>query len=126
MRVDIVTPERQLASTEAASVQIPGMDGDMTVMDNHAAVVTTLRPGIVSVAGQEMSYVVTGGFAEISAEGLSILAEQAMPRAEASSEALNAVLDDAQKAAEITNGDVEAAAAQQRVNDIQELIRQLT
>ncbi|MEM9643084.1 MAG: F0F1 ATP synthase subunit epsilon, partial [Pseudomonadota bacterium] len=43
MRVDIVTPERQLASTEAASVQIPGMDGDMTVMDNHAAVVTTLR-----------------------------------------------------------------------------------
>ncbi|MEM7616167.1 MAG: ATP synthase F1 subunit epsilon [Pseudomonadota bacterium] len=124
MRVDIVTPERQLASTEATSVQIPAMEGDMTVMENHAPVVTTLRPGVVSVGG-EASYVVTGGFAEISTDGLSILAEQAMPQEEASGDVLSGVLSDAEKAAEIANGDVEAAAAQQRVNDIQDLIRRL-
>ena len=122
MRIDIVTPERQLASTEAPSVQIPATEGDMTVMDNHAPVVTTLRPGIVTVSGGE-AYLVTGGFAEISAAGASILAERAMPRADATREMLTGVLDDAKAAVEIAAGDVEAAAARQRVNDVEELIK---
>ena len=124
MRIDIVTPERQLASTEAASVQIPATEGDMTVMDNHAPVVTTLRPGVVTVAGGD-AYVVTGGFAEISQTGASILAERAVPRTEATREMLTTVLDDAKAAVEIASGDVEAAAARQRVNDVEELIKQI-
>ncbi|MEM8871061.1 MAG: F0F1 ATP synthase subunit epsilon, partial [Pseudomonadota bacterium] len=107
-----------------ASVQIPAMEGDMTVMDNHAPTVTTLRPGIVSLADGE-SYVVTGGFAEISATGTSILAENALPRGEAAPELLSELLESAKAALEIATDDVEKAAAQMRVNDVQFLINNL-
>ena len=47
LQFDLVSPERKLASVEATSVQIPGMDGDFTAMPNHAPFLTTLRPGVV-------------------------------------------------------------------------------
>ena len=77
MQFDLVSPERRLASLQVASVQIPGADGDMTAMPDHAPVITTLRPGVLSVDGPSgtTEYLVTGGFAEISSEGASVLAE---------------------------------------------------
>lgn len=80
MRVDIVTPERRLASAEVSEVQIPGADGDLTAMAGHAPTITTLRPGILKVIGSDgtKSFVVTGGFAEISATSVSVLAERAV------------------------------------------------
>jgi F-type H+-transporting ATPase subunit epsilon len=58
-------------------VQIPGADGDMTAMADHAPLITTLRPGVVTVQRRdgEEKFVVTGGFAEITPEGASVLAE---------------------------------------------------
>ena len=49
MQFDLVSPERSLASFAAQSVQIPGTDGDMTVMADHAPTITTLRPGVMRV-----------------------------------------------------------------------------
>ncbi len=62
-------------------MQIPGADGDFTAMADHAPTIATIRPGIVTVqaATGEEKYVVTGGFAEISPDGTSVLAERAMP-----------------------------------------------
>lgn len=81
MRVDIVTPERRLASVEASEVQIPGADGDLTAMAGHTPTITTLRPGVLRVVSAEgtKGYVVTGGFAEITAASVSVLAERAVP-----------------------------------------------
>ena len=83
-----MSPERLLASVEATEVQIPGAEGNMTAMADHAPLITTLRPGIVRVIGGDGAgeYVVTGGFAEISAGGVSILAERAVPRADITQE----------------------------------------
>jgi len=80
MQYDLVSPERRLASGEASAVQLPGTDGDLTAMANHAPTITTLRPGIVKVSGAqgETRFVVTGGFAEIGPEGASVLAERAV------------------------------------------------
>jgi len=79
MQFDLVSPERRLASMEVTSVQIPGADGDMTAMEGHAPTITTLRPGVLTVDGPDgtQAYVVTGGFAEISSRGVSVLAERA-------------------------------------------------
>lgn len=119
LQFDLVSPERKLASVAATSVQIPGMDGDLTAMPNHAPFLTTLRPGIVRVvAGAETTeYVVTGGFAEISPTAATILAEQAMPRAEASSLLVSDLLEAAEKqlAAAPQDGRM---AAHQRVRDV--------
>ena len=81
MQFDLVSPERSLASLQASAVLIPGAEGDMTVMPEHAPVITTLRPGVLRVesASGTAEYVVTGGFAEIRADSTSVLAEKAIP-----------------------------------------------
>ena len=96
MQFDLVSPERRLASLEVTAVQIPGADGDLTAMPGHAPVITNLRPGILKVESPEGStdYVVTGGFAEIG-EGLSVLAERALPLDELSQDAFDEILEEA-------------------------------
>ncbi|QHQ36212.1 ATP synthase F1 subunit epsilon [Algicella marina] len=122
MHLDIVTPERQLLSAEVSMVQIPGMEGDMAVMGNHAPTVTTLRPGILTVTSGEgtQEYVVTGGFAEISPEGASVLAEQAVLRSEFSPEMLSGLVTEARESLEIADPSAKAAVAQ-RINDFETL-----
>lgn len=101
VQFDLVSPERRLASVAASEVQIPGADGDLTAMEGHAPTITTLRPGILKAISSEgtKSYVVTGGFAEISASGVSVLAERAVPVEEANAALFDALLADARDAA---------------------------
>ena len=97
VQFDLVSPERLLASVEASEVQICGAEGDMTVMPDHAPLITTLRPGVLRVSGKDgdQEYVVTGGFAEINAGSISVLAERAVPRDEISQEAYQSMVDEA-------------------------------
>jgi F-type H+-transporting ATPase subunit epsilon len=80
-KFDLVSPERLLMSEEVESVVIPGAEGEMTVMANHAPVMTTIKPGVVTVKpanGAEERYVVFGGFADILPSGCTLLAEEAV------------------------------------------------
>lgn len=101
LQFDLVSPERRLASVVATEVQIPGAMGDMTAMEGHAPTITTLRPGILRAIGAEgaRAYVVTGGFAEISATGVSVLAERAVPLEEMTSALMDALVADVSEAA---------------------------
>jgi F-type H+-transporting ATPase subunit epsilon len=94
MQFDLVSPERRLASVQAREVQIPGADGDMTAMADHAPTITTLRPGVLRVvhSGGTDEYVVSGGFAEITAGSVSVLAEEALPRGEVTQEVFDRML----------------------------------
>ena len=96
MQFDLVSPERRLASLETTAVQIPGADGDLTAMPGHAPVIINLRPGILKVESPSgnIDYVVTGGFAEIG-EGLSVLAERALPLEDLSQDAFDEILEEA-------------------------------
>ena len=94
MQFDLVSPERRLASFEAIEVLVPGSEGDMTAMADHMPLITTLRPGIVrakGASGGEQEFVVSGGFAEITATSLSVLAEQAVPRGEVTADFLESL-----------------------------------
>jgi F-type H+-transporting ATPase subunit epsilon len=97
MQFDLVSPERSLMSAPVKSVQIPGADGDMTAMPNHAPLITTLRPGILPVETEKGTeeFVVTGGFAELG-EGLSVLAERALPKGDVDQATYEAMVDEAQ------------------------------
>ncbi|MCU4654911.1 F0F1 ATP synthase subunit epsilon [Roseibacterium sp. SDUM158016] len=96
MQFDLVSPERRLASLQATEVRIPGAEGDMTAMADHAPTITTLRPGILSVthAGGTEEYVVLGGFADISGKSVTVLAERAMPSSELTRDAHNALIEE--------------------------------
>ena len=102
LQFDLVAPERRLASLQASEVRIPGAEGDMTAMSGHAPTITTLRPGVLSVThdGSTDDYVVTGGFAEITAEGVSVLAESALPRGEMTQEVYDDMISEARRAHE--------------------------
>lgn len=100
MQFDLVSPEKLLASGPAIAVQIPGADGDMTVMANHAPTITTLRPGVLRVEGPDATteYVVTGGFAEISETGVSVLAERAVAKGDMTADDMKSMVDEARAA----------------------------
>lgn len=102
MQFDLVSPERSLASLQVTAVQIPGADGDMTAMPGHAPTLTSLRPGVVKVqsADGEKTFVVTRGFAEISAESISVIAEHAHVGSDVTKADLEDVLTSARKNAE--------------------------
>lgn len=81
---DLVSPERLLVSEKVESVVIPGAEGEMTVLANHAPVMTTVKPGVVTVktaAGATERYCVFGGFADILPSGCTLLAESAVSTA---------------------------------------------
>ncbi len=76
---DLVSPEKLLFSGEVEQVDVPGVEGDFGVLANHAPMVATLRPGILTVHGngEPQKIVVLGGFAEVSPQGLTVLGDVA-------------------------------------------------
>jgi len=77
---ELVSPERLLLSEEVEQVVIPGTEGEMTVMADHAPTMTSIKPGVITVvqagSGREQ-FVVFGGFADITPDGCRLLAESA-------------------------------------------------
>jgi F-type H+-transporting ATPase subunit epsilon len=76
---ELVSPEKLLFSGDVTQVDVPGIEGDFGVLAGHAPMVATLRPGILTVHGDggPKKIVVLGGFAEVSASGLTIVADTA-------------------------------------------------
>ena len=112
MNFDLVSPERSLASFSATEVQIPGSEGDMTVMLNHAPILTTLRPGVLSVSSADgtSEYVITGGFAEVTAEGVTVIAERAMVKSAVTQTDMDGIVSFAQVALDGSNEATQDAA----------------
>ncbi len=100
IKIEIVSPENLVLSEQASSVTVPGADGYFTVMGDHAALMTTLKAGFVTVTsgGAERTYYVQGGFADVSDAGLTILAEQAKTGADFDRSELDAAIVKAQEA----------------------------
>ena len=82
LHFEFVSPESVLFSGDVDQVDLPGAEGDMGILPGHAPLVTTLRPGIVTIIrdGRREPVVVIGGFAEVCPAGLTILADKAVAR----------------------------------------------
>lgn len=80
LHFEFISPEAVLFSGDVDQVDLPGSEGDMGILPGHAPLVTTLRPGIVTIfqGGQREPVVVVGGFAEMSPAGLTVLADKAV------------------------------------------------
>ena len=100
LHFELVSPSRLLFSGEVDQVIIPGTEGEMTVLPGHAPLLSTLRPGVVTVqktGGSSDRIFVRGGLAEINPRGLTLLAEVAIPLAELNAAALSAQIKDAEE-----------------------------
>lgn len=79
---ELVSPEKLLFAGEVEEVVVPGTEGEFTVLKDHAPLMSTLKPGIVTVAetsSKRTRLFVRGGFADVAPTGLTILAEMAVP-----------------------------------------------
>jgi F-type H+-transporting ATPase subunit epsilon len=96
---DLVSPEKLLFSGEVDQVDVPGVEGDFGVLAGHAALVSTLRPGILVIYrdGGELKVVVNGGFAEVGPGGLTVLADMAVPLEEFDRDVLAGVIRDTEE-----------------------------
>jgi len=81
LHFSLVSPSRELYSGEVDKVDIPGCEGDLGILPNHSPLMTAIRAGLIGVYhdGVESFYFVQGGFADVTPEGLTVLAEKAMP-----------------------------------------------
>jgi F-type H+-transporting ATPase subunit epsilon len=80
LHFSLVSPERELFSGSVDQVDAPGSEGDFGVLAGHAPFMTTLKEGRVHVRNDDAEFIydVKGGFADVTPEGLTILAEQAV------------------------------------------------
>jgi F-type H+-transporting ATPase subunit epsilon len=122
----LVMPEREVLATEADMVVVPGSEGDFGVLHGHAPLISTVRPGVLEVIqGNKVDkrFIVVGGFAEVTPERCTVLADEAVPFEEATPEQLA----ERERAAErdLTDAatDAEKAAAQKAIAVARDLRR---
>jgi F-type H+-transporting ATPase subunit epsilon len=121
---ELVSPERLLFTGEVESVVVPGSEGEMTVMKDHAPLMTTLKPGIVTVneaAGRSQRLFVRGGFADVAPTGLTILAESSVPVEQLDAARLDDEIKDAQDDVNDASTDEGRRLATEKLNQLQEL-----
>src|ERR1700688_3223357 len=81
---DLVSPEKLAFSGEVDQVDVPGVEGDFGVLAGHAPIVAAVRPGILTITtgGTHQKVIVLGGLAEMSENGLTVLADVATSTAD--------------------------------------------
>ncbi len=97
---ELVSPEKLLLSQSVDMVVVPGEDGDFGVLPRHAPMISTVRPGVIAIySGKEISerIFVAGGFAEVTTERCTVLAEIAQPVGEIDKAAVQQQLQDAKE-----------------------------
>ena len=111
----LVMPEREVLATEADMVVVPGSEGDFGVLHGHAPLISTVRPGVLEVfQGNkvEQRFIVVGGFAEVTPERCTVLADEATPFDEVTAEQLAERERQAERDITDAGNDAEKAAAE--------------
>jgi F-type H+-transporting ATPase subunit epsilon len=114
LQFDLVSPERLLLSEPVDMVIVPGTEGDFGALPEHSNLISLLRPGVIYVYknGERAERIfVGGGFAEVTATGCTILAEQAQPVGEIDRAAAEQAVSDAREDVEDAKDDVARAVA---------------
>jgi F-type H+-transporting ATPase subunit epsilon len=124
-RFELVSPERLLISADVREVQVPGSEGDFTVLPQHAPVIAMLRPGILRVPGQDgplREVYVRGGLADVGPERLIVLAERAVPLGEVNAAFIAREIE----AAERDLDDAKDEDTRRQAEDVLERLRSLS
>lgn len=113
LHYEIVSPERLLKDAQAAMIVVPGADGDFAALPDHSPMMSTIRPGVVEIfeneGGTPERLFVKGGLAQISPEGLTILAEETIALEDVDASELSQKISDTREDIEDAKDDVERA-----------------
>jgi len=126
LHFELVSPAKLLFSGDVASVTIPGTEGEMGIFAGHAPVLSTLRPGVVTItreSGAPQKIFVRGGLAEVNPRGLTLLAETAIPLADLNAEALAQQVRNAEEDVADAKSDEARRVAQENLDHLKDLQR---
>jgi F-type H+-transporting ATPase subunit epsilon len=117
----LVSPERELFNGDVDHVVVPGVEGEFGVSPNHAPVMSVIKPGALRVIddGAERRIFVNGGFADVTPEGLTVLAEEAIDLADIEPAKLEQDLKNAQEDLRDANTDAKKDAAQRQLTRLE-------
>jgi F-type H+-transporting ATPase subunit epsilon len=121
---DLVSPEKMLMSEDVDMVTLPGADGYFGVLAGHAPVISSLKPGVIDVKGGEtpdLKLFVRGGFAEVDAEKVIVLAEEAIPLEDFDVAALDARIKNTEEDLAAAKSDTERAHAAEALDHLRQL-----
>jgi F-type H+-transporting ATPase subunit epsilon len=97
---DLVSPERLILSESAEMITVPGREGDFGVLAGHAPLLSSLRPGVIDIKGGDQGdtrFFLLSGFAEVSPQKLTILAEDVRPMSEVDAAQLDQCIKNAEE-----------------------------
>jgi F-type H+-transporting ATPase subunit epsilon len=125
---ELVSPEQLVLSEGVEMVVVPGADGDFGVLPRHAPLISSLRAGVISVYRQNRREVserifVDGGFAEVTPERCTVLAEQAVPVGEIDRGKTEQELKDAREDLKDASSAAERDAAAKRIDRLEAMLK---
>ena len=105
-KLEFVTPEKSLLSSEVEQVIIPGSEGEFTILADHSPMISSLKPGLIRIyedsSSEAITYFVTDGFIDMASNNLTILAQSVIEKSEMTSEKLNEIIESFQKEVDST------------------------
>jgi F-type H+-transporting ATPase subunit epsilon len=119
--LDLVAPEKMLFSGDVTSVVVPGTEGLFQVFKGHSPMMSALKTGVVIIVngqGTTSRLYVRGGFADVSSNGLTILAEHAVPLADVNAEQIARQIKDAQDDVKDAQSEKVRQAAQEKLDEL--------
>jgi F-type H+-transporting ATPase subunit epsilon len=120
---ELVSPERVIFSGDVDAVVLPASEGDMTILPGHAPAMTALKTGFLVITdrpGNGRRVLIRGGFADVNPNGLTVLAERALPVEEVTQEILDREILQAEMAYDATNDPAAKHAAEAAVAQLRE------
>lgn len=116
---ELVSPEQLMLSEDVEMVIVPGAEGEFGVLSRHAPMISSLRPGVIGICRQgrkpDARYFVAGGFAEVTGERCTVLAERPVDMDKVERSAVEQELKNAREDLADAKDDKERTAAQQRI-----------
>ncbi|WP_421708162.1 F0F1 ATP synthase subunit epsilon [Algihabitans sp.] len=127
---ELVSPEKLLLSETVEMVVVPGADGDFGVLPRHAPLISSLRTGVISVYRQNRREIserifVDGGFAEVTPERCTVLAEQAVPVGEIDRGAVEQQLRNAREDLSDAASEAERKSVERRISRYEGMLQAL-
>ncbi|MCP2678924.1 F0F1 ATP synthase subunit epsilon [Maricaulaceae bacterium NA33B04] len=125
LHFDLVSPEKRVFEGDVDQVVVPGVEGEFGVLAGHAPFMSTVRSGAIAIhAGGEVTRTfIRGGFAEVTSEGLTILAEEAIDLADVDAAEVNKQLTEAREDLGQARDEDETREAQGRVEKYEALLQ---
>lgn len=122
----LVSPERELFTGQVSQVDVPGTEGDMGILPSHAPLMAAVRTGTIRVYadGSETEYFVQGGFADVTPEGLTVLAERATLMADVDAGDISSQIENAKATLQSLEGEAQLLA-QQNLDGLTEMAARL-